>query len=122
MTMHMDEYQEAALRTAIYPVPVIYPALKLAGEAGEVAEKVGKLVRDKGLLAPHPTGNDIFVLGALSEESRKELQKELGDVLWYIAALANDLGISLGEVAKANIEKLASRALRGVIQGSGDNR
>lgn len=120
MTMNMDEYQAQAMATAIYPLPVIYPALKLAGEAGEVAEKVGKLIRDKGLMKTE--GPCVYFMGAVSDEDRVALQKELGDVLWYVAALASDLGLSLGEVAKANVEKLASRAQRGVLTGSGDNR
>lgn len=104
--MRLDYYQEAALKTAVYPeqYKVIYPALKLAGEAGEVAEKVGKSLRgDKPL-------------------DRDDLVKELGDVLWYIAALADDLGVSLSKVANGNLAKLTDRANRGVIKGSGDNR
>lgn len=120
--MNMDEYQDAALATAIYPVPVVYPALKLAGEAGEVAEKIGKLVRDKGLMAEVSPGLFALNIDTLGEETVESLKKELGDVLWYVAALSHDLGLSLGEVAKANVEKLASRARRGVLTGSGDNR
>jgi NTP pyrophosphatase (non-canonical NTP hydrolase) len=75
----------------------------LTGEAGEVAEKVKKMVRD----------------GTLDTEG---LKKELGDVLWYLAALASDLGVTLEEVAAGNVTKLRSRAERGVIGGSGDNR
>lgn len=107
----MDEYQGLALDSAIYDDQflVLYPALKLAGEAGEVAEKVGKRLRDHG--------------GAFDDPEWKEsMKKELGDVLWYIAALADDLGYTLEEVAEANLTKLASRAARGVLQGSGDDR
>jgi NTP pyrophosphatase (non-canonical NTP hydrolase) len=112
--MTLDEYQQAALRTALFPasVRVVYPALKLAGEAGEVAEKLGKLMRDEGY-APG---------GALSETQRQTLTRELGDVLWYVAVLAHDLGVSLDEVGTNNIAKLADRAARGVLGGSGDDR
>ena len=103
--MRFDEYQEEAKKTAIYPdqYRVVYPALGLAGEAGEVAEKVKKHIRD----------------GVLNVE---ELKKELGDVLWYLAAIASDLGLTLDDVAEANLQKLRSRQARGVISGNGDNR
>lgn len=107
--MTLNEYQEAALKSAIYPKIVpdipIYPALKLAGESGEVAEKVGKAIRD-----------------GIPLNFQFELAKELGDVLWYISALANDIGFSLESIAKFNLEKLESRVARGKLQGSGDNR
>lgn len=104
--MKFDEYQEAALATAFYPRGLTYPALKLCGEAGEVAEKIGKYFRD---------GGDMTDL-------RAGLLKELGDVLWYISALSNELGFNLSEVAEANIEKLKGRAVRGTLGGSGDDR
>ncbi|MBA2667114.1 MAG: nucleoside triphosphate pyrophosphohydrolase family protein [Trueperaceae bacterium] len=112
--MTLDDYQHAALRTAAFPerVRVIYPALKLAGEAGEVAEKIGKLMRDEG----YAPGDD------LSEAQREALAKELGDVLWYVAVLAHDLGVTLGEVGARNLAKLADRQRRGVLGGSGDDR
>jgi len=112
--MTLDEYQAAARRTAIYPehARVLYPTLKLAGEAGEVAEKLGKLLRDDGLRPGD----------ALSGAQRDALAKEIGDVLWYVANLAADLGLDLNEVAAANLEKLASRQRRGVLKGSGDDR
>lgn len=118
--MNMNEYQAAARATALYPLPVIYPALKLAGEAGEVAEKVGKLIRDKGLLSMVVEG--VYGLGGVSSEDTDALVRELGDVLWYIAALAGDLGVSLEDIARVNIEKLASRTERGTLRGSGDDR
>lgn len=109
--MTFNEYQKRALETAIYPAKgqnFSYPALGLVGEAGEVAEKIKKIIRDKD--------------GILSEVDKFEITKELGDVLWYIAILAEEMGFDLEEVAKMNLEKLASRKERGVLGGSGDNR
>ncbi|NIQ53072.1 MAG: hypothetical protein GWN71_19130 [Gammaproteobacteria bacterium] len=88
--------------------PLIYPTLKLAGEAGEFAEKVGKIIRDRG--------------GDIGDEEREALAGELGDVLWYVAEVATVLGLDLDDVGVANLEKLRSRARRGVIRGSGDRR
>ena len=107
--MTLNEYQQAALETAVYPEQynIIYPALGMTGEAGEVADKVKKVIRD---------------YGSLTSERKREIVKEIGDVLWYCATLANDLGYSLEEVGIMNIEKLKSRKERGVIGGSGDNR
>ncbi|HEX7039402.1 MAG TPA: nucleoside triphosphate pyrophosphohydrolase family protein [Trueperaceae bacterium] len=112
--MTLGEYQQAARTTALYPaeVRVLYPTLKLAGEAGEVAEKLGKLMRDEGYLPGQP----------LTDAQKGALAAELGDVLWYVANLAADLGLSLEEVASGNLAKLASRRARGVIHGSGDDR
>lgn len=109
--MKLNEYQIEALKTAVYPkeYKVIYPALGLAGEAGETVDKVKKVLRgDSG--------------GAWTEERRKAVALELGDVLWYVATLAWDLGLSLEDVAKLNCEKLASRQERGKLAGDGDNR
>ncbi|UCF20717.1 MAG: nucleoside triphosphate pyrophosphohydrolase family protein [Gemmatimonadota bacterium] len=113
--MNLSEYQTAAHRTSLGATygegdiaRLIYPTLKLAGEAGEFAEKVGKLIRDKD--------------GRVSEEDRDALRDELGDVLWYVAEVATVLDLDLDAVGRRNIEKLASRAERGVIQGSGDKR
>jgi len=102
--MTFDEYQEFARSTAVYPedCKVVYPTLGLCGEAGEVAEKIKKHMRD---------GRTLVGVGL-----------ELGDVLWYISALADDLGVTLEEVAQANVDKLQSRKDRGKIGGSGDNR
>ena len=102
--MNFNEYQKIARSTAIYPkeYKVIYPALGLCGEAGEVAEKVKKNIRD---------GKSLDGVGL-----------ELGDVLWYISALADDLGVTLEEIAQANVDKLSSRMKRNKINGSGDNR
>jgi NTP pyrophosphatase (non-canonical NTP hydrolase) len=106
----LGTYQIEAMKTATYGKgnAIIYPTIKLNGEAGEVAEKVGKVLRDK---------NGIF-----DTETREQIALEIGDVLWYCAALARDLGYSLDTVAKMNLRKLKSRKERGVISGSGDNR
>jgi len=103
--MNMNEYQRKASGTAIYKanVAIVYPALGLAGEAGEVANKVKKLMRDGKL--------DKQALGA-----------EIGDCLWYISALSRDLGLDLEDIAQANLDKLNDRKERGVIGGSGDTR
>src|SRR5512140_3820897 len=109
--MELNEYQTKSRKTASYPAighPVIYPTLGLANEAGEVAGKVKKIFRDKG--------------GVIGEAERQALKGELGDVLWYIAQVCTELGLSLNEVAEHNIEKLYSRLERGKIGGEGDNR
>lgn len=108
--MNLNEYQDKALVTAVYPehMKILYPTLGLCGEAGEVAEKVKKVIRDNG--------------GEFKLSKKEEIKFEIGDCLWYISVLANDLGFTLQEVAEANIEKLESRKQRGVISGSGDNR
>lgn len=106
--MTFDDYQLHARTTAIYKQAIVYPALGMCGEAGEVAEKVKKMVRDDSSI--------------LTEERRQAIGKEIGDVLWYAANLASDIGLSLGYIAGMNIEKLRDRAARGVLQGSGDNR
>jgi NTP pyrophosphatase (non-canonical NTP hydrolase) len=86
----------------------VYPTLGLSGEAGEVAEKIKKVIRDKE--------------GKIDNETREMIRKELGDVMWYVAQLATELDLTLDEIASANIEKLASRLERGKIGGSGDDR
>ena len=108
--MEFKEYQEQALSTAVYNRrwSIIYPALKLSGEAGEVSEKVGKVLRDE---------QGIFL-----DEKRLEIAKELGDVLWYIATIADSIGATLEEVAQTNYDKLKSRKERGKIEGNGDER
>ncbi|MCK5044654.1 nucleoside triphosphate pyrophosphohydrolase family protein [Candidatus Parcubacteria bacterium] len=109
--MTFEEYQKLARRTAIYPNQgnnFIYPTLGLVGEAGEVAEKVKKVLRDDQ--------------GIVSEEKKQEITKEMGDVLWYLSQLSAELGLSLDEVASLNIEKLKNRQERGKLAGSGDNR
>lgn len=101
----MNDYQRAAVSTAIYKKEhaVIYPALGLAAEAGEVANKVKKILRD-------------------GKFDREAIADEVGDCMWYIAALCRDLNIDMQEIADNNIKKLKDRLERGVISGSGDNR
>lgn len=108
--MQLDEYQEGAIQTAIYDrsFGIGYPALGLNGEAGEVAEHAKKVLRDDE--------------GVVTIERRELIKKELGDVLWYVANIANDLAMSLDDIAQTNLDKLASRASRGVLGGSGDER
>lgn len=103
--MNFDTYQQQAKAFAIYDDP-IYPILGLVSEAGEVAGKVKKWIRDGG----DPT------------ELHDNLAKELGDVLWYISAIASDMNYTLADIAQINLNKLTIRAARGTIQGSGDNR
>lgn len=108
--MNLDDYQRAAQRTAIYPEThrVVYPALGLASEAGEVAGKIKKVLRDQA--------------GDFDAMPVEALRDELGDVLWYIAVLATDLGLSLDEIATCNLDKLGARAARGTLGGEGDVR
>lgn len=108
--MDLTLYQLKALKTAIYPAEVktLYPAMGLAGEAGEILNKLKKVYRDKG--------------GEIDDATEKALGAELGDVLWYVAVLANDLHLDLTVVAQQNLDKLADRASRGKIQGEGDER
>jgi len=109
--MNFEEYQEKSRRTALYPnvgENFVYPTLGLAGEAGEVAEKIKKVIRDKN--------------GVIDDETREGIKKELGDVLWYVSQISSELGLSLGEVADFNIKKLYDRMERGKLHGEGDNR
>jgi NTP pyrophosphatase (non-canonical NTP hydrolase) len=109
--VNFAQYQEKARQTAKYPVighAVIYPTLGLTNEAGEVAGKIKKIFRDKD--------------GVISEADLAALKGELGDVLWYLAQVSTELGLSLDEIAGHNIEKLLDRQRRGAIQGEGDNR
>jgi NTP pyrophosphatase (non-canonical NTP hydrolase) len=108
--VEFSEYQRFSRRTAEYPREawLSYPALGLAGEAGEVAEHAKKAIRDDA--------------GTVSDERRAAMSKELGDVLWYVAQLASELGLELDRIAMENLEKLFSRQRRGVLSGSGDER
>ncbi len=103
--LDMDKYQQQAATTAIYDQKhaIIYPALGLAAEAGEVANKVKKIMRDGQL-------------------DREGIASEIGDCLWYIAALCRDLNIDMEKVAYENLEKLHSRQKRGTLRGNGDKR
>lgn len=109
--MDFVEYQEKARQTAKYPVighGVIYPTLGLTNEAGEVSGKIKKIFRDKA--------------GIIGDADRLALTAELGDVLWYLAQVSTELGLSLDEIAEHNIAKLLDRQRRGKIQGEGDER
>jgi len=108
--VEFSEYQRFSRRTAEYPREawLSYPALGLAGEAGEVAEHAKKVIRDDA--------------GTVSDERRAAMAKELGDVLWYVTQLASELGLELDQIARENLEKLFSRQRRGVLSGSGDER
>jgi len=106
-----SEYQEKARQTAIYPdlgKNPYYPTLGLVGEAGEIANKVKKIMRDKD--------------GKIDEETRDDIKKELGDVLWYVSAVATEFGLDMSEIAYKNYEKLKKRMEEGKIKGNGDNR
>ena len=109
--MNFEQYQELASETAIYPNKgnnPYYPTLGLCGEAGEVAEKIKKVMRDED--------------GEFSIDKTAEITKEIGDVLWYLAALCEELDIDLETCAILNLNKLKQRQKRGTLQGSGDNR
>lgn len=114
-SMSLQQYQEATLDTAVYPGAgegdmdaIVYTTLGLSGEAGEIPNKVKKILRDAG--------------GQITDEARKAIAAEIGDTLWYVARLSDELGFNLGDLAEANLDKLNSRANRGVISGSGDDR
>lgn len=109
--MNFNEYDERARKTAVYPNignNYVYPVLGLCGEAGEVSEKIKKVIRDFG--------------GVMSDEQKEEIKKELGDVLWYVSAISSELGFTMEEVALKNLEKLGKRAEEGKLHGKGDNR
>lgn len=110
--MTFDEYQKQALTTAIYhPDPLMDKTIwvmGVAGEAGEVLEKWKKIVAYKD--------------GVITEEDKADLGKELGDVVWYIAVLSEQLGLSFDDLMQKNLDKLKSRKQRDAIKGAGDNR
>lgn len=108
--MTLNEYQQAAIKTAIYPNDnnITYLALALCGEAGEVADKVKKVLRDKN--------------GQFYQPDIHAIAMELGDVLWYAAALAHVIGFKFHDVGRLNIEKINTRMERGTLHGSGDTR
>lgn len=115
LNYELNHYQRDALQTADYPNKgknMVYPALGLAGEAGETAEKVKKMWRNLGVTdANH-----------LNTEQKLAIIKEMGDCLWYLAALAEELSVDLSFVATENIKKLRDRKDRGVIKSEGDSR
>ena len=115
--MKMNEYQKRARKTVIYSpdFKITYPALGLAGECGEVCEKIKKWVR-----GDEKTGYGAY--DTPSEELVDALELELGDVLWYVANLASDLDLDLDVIATKNIDKLLDRQRRDVIKGDGDDR
>ncbi len=109
--MDFNEYQRQSRKTAVYPDAgknMVYPTLGLAAEAGEVANKVKKVFRDHS--------------GVFSVEHKEKISDEVGDVLWYCAQIATELGLSFDAIAKNNLTKLFSRMDRGVLSGDGDNR
>lgn len=110
--MNFNDYQKRALTTVISEGnefnDLLHWVLGINGESGEIAEKVKKIIRDKG--------------GKVSEADKKELGREIGDVLWYLAVFADHLGIKFDDVAADNLKKLADRQQRGRLQGSGDHR
>ncbi|MBI2545391.1 MAG: nucleoside triphosphate pyrophosphohydrolase family protein [Candidatus Aenigmarchaeota archaeon] len=109
--MDFEEYQKKTKKTAVYPNQgnnFVYPTLGLTGESGEVADKIKKVLRDKN--------------GVVDENTKLEIEKELGDVLWYLSQISTELGLSLDEIAQKNIIKLLSRLERNTIHGDGDNR
>lgn len=106
----LNAYQEKARSFAVYPdnIKLLYPVIGLAGESGEVCEKFKKIYRDSE--------------GVISNENKRLIALELGDVLWYVSNIAVDLGLELSEIARLNIQKLESRKKRNKLQGSGDER
>jgi NTP pyrophosphatase (non-canonical NTP hydrolase) len=111
MQTKYGSYQEQSRKTysdILTDDPIVYPTLGLVNEAGEVAGKIKKIFRDHD--------------GQISEADREALKGELGDVLWYLTQICTNLGLTLEEVAEANLDKLFSRLERGVIRGDGDNR
>lgn len=117
--MSFDDYQAFTRTTAVYPghgdgtaEARVYCVMGLCGESGELSEKIKKVIRGGGFEA----------LAALDDEKRSEIKKELGDCVWYVARLADELGISLSEVVGTNVSKLSSRKDRNVLHGDGDNR
>lgn len=113
--MDFNQYQKKSRETAIYPNQgdnLPYLALGIAGEAGEVSEKVKKFIRD----------TQFAGIGDLGKGQKRELALEVGDVLWYIAQVATEIGYDLEEVAEMNITKTHSRMHRDKLGGDGDNR
>lgn len=115
--MNFEEYQKSATALAEYPNQggnLLYPALGLAGESGEVVDKIKKMWRNKLVTSSRDAD--------FTKEDLLGLVKEIGDVMWYVAALCEELGVPMEHVAAVNIEKLNDRKARGVIKSEGDNR
>ena len=109
--MHFNKYQKFVKDNSFYPGKghnFIYPALGIAGEGGEVCDKIKKILRDEK--------------GKMSNDSKKFIKKELGDVLFYLVAEANELGLDFQDVVDSNIEKIIGRRKRRTLRGSGDER
>lgn len=107
-TEYQDDVQELAITKLTGIHEVMYSTLGILGEAGEISEKIKKIVRDKH--------------GIISEEDKQLLGKETGDVLFYIAKFLSDIGLDFETIAMENIQKCRDRETRGVVSGSGDNR
>ena len=118
----LDEYQNAAVGLAVYPpgIGLIYCTIKQGGESGEFSEKVGKGLRNGQIRIIPGAGNQVYM--SMDPALRKPLALELGDNLWYIAALAKELGFTLEEIATMNLDKLNGRKERSTLVGEGDNR
>ena len=111
LAMGFNDYQEYVCDLAVYPNKgsnYIYPALGIGGEAGECCDRIKKAQRDDG--------------GVITDETKALMKKELGDLMWYIAAEAMELEMTLEEIVRTNINKLRDRRERDVLRGSGDNR
>lgn len=107
--MELNEYQKKSAKIAFYEKnDIIYLALGITGESGEIADHVKKMLRDDH--------------GILTNERKTLLIKELGDVLWYVAKMAGELNVTLNDIAEINLKKITDRVTRGVQHGSGDNR
>lgn len=115
--MTLDQYQDKVSEFCFYPGSLLYPALGLTGEAGEVAEKVKKLYRDTEVNFMREDMTE-----ELTPDQARAIALEVGDVLFYVAAIANDIDYSLEEIADMNIDKLTDRKARNVLSGSGDHR
>lgn len=117
--MTFKDYQQIIEKTAVYPedIGLAYCAMGLTGEAGEVADKIKKLYRDDNLHAIDAPSEVVLI-----QERKMSIAKELGDVLWYITAMANEIDVSLEEIAQMNYDKLIKRRETNTLHGSGDDR
>jgi NTP pyrophosphatase (non-canonical NTP hydrolase) len=125
VSLTLNEYQHQARTTAVYDfehTAVVYPTLGLVGESTEVLEAAMRLTIGAGKLSEKVKKTLRDFDGEFSGERRRLVAEELGDVLWYAASLASDLGYTLEEVAEINLNKLADRRARNVISGEGDHR